>query len=220
MKKFSTINDVINSVNEILGDYAGDFDVEGIAREVSERKDGRLVAHLDRDDFWTIAQRHDNTAHYIYVGHVDRMLLHEEGQRYVELNLDAQTGESYQEDWFDTEAEAIAYVKDEIATYDDYALDGKGYVVNRTKSGLDSIDYIDGSVDRYYVIDAAGEGFEVLDYGNDPKTSHFYEGYFESSLPEDVRSKAMAVQVGYHRFLDYESEGYSSLAGELENWED
>ena len=212
---FATITDVIDAITPALGDFANDYDIEGIAREISEWKDGKLVADLDRDDFWDIAQRHDNTAHYEFFAHIDRMLLCRQGERYVELSEDEDTGSSYIEGWFKTEDEAIAFVKDETTDYIDRELGGRGFKVNRTRRGLDSVSYVTGQVERYLIV--GEDNKEILDYGNDPKTSHFYEGYFESSLPEDVRSKAMAVQASYHRFLDYESESYGSLADELED---
>ena len=148
---------------------------------------------------------------YRYFAHVNRMMLCQHDERYVEMDEDERTGYSYQEDWFDIEDEAIAFVKREMADYIADELGGKGYKVVRTRSGLDTINYVTGQVERYLV----DEDGEILDYGDDPSTEHHYEGHCESSLPDEVRDKAMKVQVGYNAYLDYEADGYDSLADEL-----
>lgn len=149
--------------------------------------------------------------HYEYYASIRRMVLREEDERYVELNLDASTGDDYICEWFDTEREAVDFVRREVADHVAGSLDGRGYKVHRTRSGLDTIEYCEGGVDRYLMDDG-----EIIDYGDDPDTEHYYEdGYYESSLPEEVRRKAMDVQAGYHGFLDYESEYYGSLADEI-----
>lgn len=57
---YSTINDVIGDVIISLGEYAEDFDVEAIAREVASYK-AELQAFtfdVDGDDYWGIVAKH------------------------------------------------------------------------------------------------------------------------------------------------------------------
>lgn len=60
MTTFSTINDVIDYVSTALGDYASDFDVDGIARDITDWRDGKLTLIIDDPDerFWEIAEQH------------------------------------------------------------------------------------------------------------------------------------------------------------------
>jgi len=154
---------------------------------------------------------------YRYFAYVARMALVEYDERYVEHNEDENTGSYYMEDWFDTEDEAVTFVKAEMADYIDHELDGKGYKVIRTRHGLDTIEYCDGTVERHYV----DEDGEVIDYGDDPSTEHYYkDGFYECSLPDEVCSKADRIMRGYHDFLDYQSDCYGSLADELDEEEE
>ena len=147
--------------------------------------------------------------HYEYLACVRRMCLVEEDERYVELDEDAHTGDCYASDLFATEAGAIAFVKAEMNALVSGDLDGKGYKVIRTRNGLDSIEYCDGSVTRLLV---SPDG-DVLDHGDNPSTKHYYQGgYHESSLPDNVREKAMGIQSEYHSWLDYECDSYASAS--------
>lgn len=60
--RFSTIGDAIAYVETALGDFAGDYDVEAIAREVTDWVDGRLTLVRDGDEFWAVVAEHDLTA--------------------------------------------------------------------------------------------------------------------------------------------------------------
>lgn len=212
---YTTITDLVHDIRIILGDYAKDYDVDGIAHDLMTFDEkGRIVADLDRDDFWNVADRHEIGSHYEYFAYVRRMSLVEEDEHYVEEDEDIYRGEHYRNEYFDTEEEAIAFVKREMTDYVADELDGKGYKVIRAKYGLDPIDYIDGTVERHYISGISGE---AIDFGDDPKTEHYYEnGYYASSLPDEVREKAMRIQRGYHHYLDYENDWYGSLADTLE----
>ena len=165
---------------------------------------------IDREAEDMATETDENT--YRYFAYVSRMALVEYDERYIERNEDENTGRYYSEDWFETEEDAIAFVKAEMADYVDRELGGKGYKVIRTRRGLDTIEYCDGTVERHYV-DADGE---VIDYGDDPSTEHYYrDGFYESSLPDGVRNKAERIMRGYHDYLDYEADHYDSLADEL-----
>lgn len=59
MATFTTITDVIEQiVLPSLGEYAADYDVEAIARDIYEWQDGQIVITAEGDDFWEIAERH------------------------------------------------------------------------------------------------------------------------------------------------------------------
>lgn len=212
--RFATITDLIAAITPVLGEYAKDYDVEGIARDImSFDSAGNVMADVERPDLWLIADRHEIGSHYEYFAYVRRMSLIEEDEHYVEEDEDIYRGEHYRNEYFDTEEAAIAYVKREMADYVSRKLDGKGYKVIRAKRGLDPIDYIDGTVERHYISGISGE---AIDFGDDPKTEHYYEnGYYACSLPDEVREKAMRIQRGYHRFLDYQGDWYGSLADAL-----
>ena len=151
-----------------------------------------------------------NGTDYRYFAYVARMTLVERDERYVELNDDERTGSYYMEDYFDTEDEAIAFVKREIAYYNANEFDGKGYKVARVGSGLDPIEYCEGAVERHCF-----DGDDIIDYGDNPDSEHYYDGYYECSLPDDVRKKADKVEHEYHRYLDFEASHYGSLADML-----
>lgn len=57
--RFSDMGDAITYVETALGDSAGDFDVEPIAREVTDWVDGRLTLVRDGDEFWATCAEHD-----------------------------------------------------------------------------------------------------------------------------------------------------------------
>lgn len=64
MTTFATIAEAIDYVDEALSTsegYPEDYDMEAIAREVTEWRDGRLVLVADGDEFWAAAMRHDRT---------------------------------------------------------------------------------------------------------------------------------------------------------------
>lgn len=52
MTTFTTIADAIEYVTVALGEFVSDFDVEGIARDVTEWQDGEFVLVGDVEDFW------------------------------------------------------------------------------------------------------------------------------------------------------------------------
>ena len=60
--RFSTIGDAIAYVETALGEYVGDYDVESIAREVTDWVDGQLMLVRDGDEFWEVCARYDTTA--------------------------------------------------------------------------------------------------------------------------------------------------------------
>ena len=62
MKTFSTMEEVTEYVRCALGTmFAGDYDVDAIAEEICEWKDGRLTLCFgdDSEMFWNIAAAHD-----------------------------------------------------------------------------------------------------------------------------------------------------------------
>lgn len=73
MQRFTTIQDVINEITPAFGDYAADYDIDAIAREISDyRTDtdeqgnellttaGFEIIAAD-DEFWAIAEKHEIT---------------------------------------------------------------------------------------------------------------------------------------------------------------
>ena len=64
MTTFTTITEATEYVETVIGDeYAADFDIEAIAREVTEWVDGKLTLMADDADFWAIVERHDTSMH-------------------------------------------------------------------------------------------------------------------------------------------------------------
>ena len=67
MTRFATIQDVIDYIAPAFGDFADDYDIDAIAREISDYRDGALVIVTDEDEdsagelpeFWAIAQKHN-----------------------------------------------------------------------------------------------------------------------------------------------------------------
>ena len=72
--RFTTIQDVIDYITPIFGDYTDDYDIDAIAREVSEyvidefwaTTDGNeILTHAgfeiigDDDEFWATAERYE-----------------------------------------------------------------------------------------------------------------------------------------------------------------
>ena len=149
-------------------------------------------------------------SNYRYFAYVARMTIAERDERYVEMDDDERTGSYYMEDYFDTEEEAIAFVKREMADYNNSTFDGKGYRVSRVGCGLDPIEYCKGAVERHVI-----DGDDIIDYGDNPDSEYYYNGYYECSLPDNVRQKADKVEHEYHRYLDFEAGCYGSLADML-----
>lgn len=60
---YGTIADAITDVETTLGEFAGDFDTEAIAREITEWVDGKLTANekAEGEAFWEIVRAHDLT---------------------------------------------------------------------------------------------------------------------------------------------------------------
>ena len=59
MKAYSSIAEVEIEVIATLADFADEYDTEGIAREISDfDESGRLVADLEREDYWHIVAQY------------------------------------------------------------------------------------------------------------------------------------------------------------------
>ena len=60
---FTTLPEVIDYVETALGEFASDYDVDAIAREISDWQGGKLVLTIDDpdDSFWEIAEKYDMT---------------------------------------------------------------------------------------------------------------------------------------------------------------
>lgn len=58
-QRFTTIGDATKHVEEALGEYVADYDVEAIAREITDWVDGKLTLVVDDDQFWSICAEHD-----------------------------------------------------------------------------------------------------------------------------------------------------------------
>ena len=58
MTTFTTITEAIEYVETALADFASDYDVEAIAREVTDWVDGKLTLIAEDDEFWTIVEGH------------------------------------------------------------------------------------------------------------------------------------------------------------------
>lgn len=58
MRTFSDMNDARDYVVRAIGEYAEFFDVDAIADEITEWRDGRLTM---LDGFWDVVARHDLT---------------------------------------------------------------------------------------------------------------------------------------------------------------
>lgn len=56
---YTTADDVRSMVVEALGDFAADYDTEGITAEVYEWVDGKIVITAEGDKFWEVVGRHD-----------------------------------------------------------------------------------------------------------------------------------------------------------------
>lgn len=58
---FSSIDEVVAYVTDALGDFAEEYDVEAIARSVSEWQEGELRLAIEDPDerFWQIAEEHE-----------------------------------------------------------------------------------------------------------------------------------------------------------------
>ena len=56
---YGDINDLMFDIRQTLGEYASDYDIEGIANEISDWKDGHLVADLEREDYWDIVRNYE-----------------------------------------------------------------------------------------------------------------------------------------------------------------
>lgn len=73
MQRFTTIQDVIDNITPALGDYAADYDIDAIAREISDHRtdedeQGNLLLNTagfeiiaDTDEFWAIVEKHEIT---------------------------------------------------------------------------------------------------------------------------------------------------------------
>lgn len=57
-KTFSSIAEVEITVIETLGDFADEYDTEGIALEISDWDESGLVADFDREDYWHIVAQY------------------------------------------------------------------------------------------------------------------------------------------------------------------
>lgn len=64
---FSDMDDARAYVETALCEYAGDYDIDAIAREVTGWVDGRLVLLCNGESFWDACARHDMT-----LGHADK----------------------------------------------------------------------------------------------------------------------------------------------------
>lgn len=61
-RTFATITDVIDQyVTPSLGDFADDFDIDGIADDITCMRSGQIVLR-DDIDFWAIAAEHETAA--------------------------------------------------------------------------------------------------------------------------------------------------------------
>lgn len=57
--RFSDMAEVVAYVETALGDVVGDYDVDAIAREVTDWVDGQLTLVRDGDEFWATCAEHD-----------------------------------------------------------------------------------------------------------------------------------------------------------------
>lgn len=60
-KHFTTINEIKDEVRFALGEFANDYDIEQIAREISDWENGFMVVVVEDDDFWAIVQSNELT---------------------------------------------------------------------------------------------------------------------------------------------------------------
>ena len=143
-----------------------------------------------------------NTEHakHEYSVYAERWMLCEYDERYVERREDEGRTEP---DWyvgdFGALEEAVEAMKAAAAGCDD------PWCVVRTKRGLDTVTFWRFSISHFIWDDEYEQWYvdeDFADYGVD-------------TLPEDVREKAFSVQRGYHDFLDWREDSYSSLADEL-----
>lgn len=64
MTIFATMTDAISYVEQALGEYASDYDVEEIASEVTGWEDGQLAIVADDAEFWAVVAEHEITTTY------------------------------------------------------------------------------------------------------------------------------------------------------------
>jgi len=63
VEKFSSRQDAIELlILPALGDFVEDFDVEAIADEVLDYRDGGFTSVVDDEEFWEIVQKHNLSA--------------------------------------------------------------------------------------------------------------------------------------------------------------
>lgn len=59
MTTITTIAEAIETITTVLGEFANDFDIEGIAHELTEWKDGKIL--FDDDRIFEVAPKYDMT---------------------------------------------------------------------------------------------------------------------------------------------------------------
>ena len=63
VQQFSSRQDAIELlILPALGDFVEDFDVEAIADEVLDYRDGGFTSVVDDEEFWEIVQKHNLSA--------------------------------------------------------------------------------------------------------------------------------------------------------------
>lgn len=61
MTTFTTMTEATDYVKAALGEFAGCYDAEAIAREVTDWQGGKLVLTDDEGVFWEAVQAHDES---------------------------------------------------------------------------------------------------------------------------------------------------------------
>lgn len=126
-----------------------------------------------------------------YVVYEDKMMLAQQGERYVEMR-ENESAELCGE-VFDTLDEAQEFLESTVNSWD------KPYEITRTKRGLDTVSY---NCAWIQVEEYDDDG--MLE--DDPIVLESYD-----SLPDEVRDAAMKHQREYWKFLDYEKDSYKPL---------
>lgn len=59
MKRITSISEAIDGVRETLGtEFENEYDVEGIAREITDYDEDGMYADFDREDYWHIVAQY------------------------------------------------------------------------------------------------------------------------------------------------------------------
>lgn len=102
-----------------------------------------------------------------------------------------------------SEEEAVAEAKSRLAE--------AGVEVTETRGGIGSITYLVASVVRYQVDD----GGQVVDEDEDGDPIEDVEVFYETSMTDEADAAWEKAKKSYWKFLDYDAEGYTTVADSL-----